>query len=301
MSNWLERRFPHRSCTHSFFASIVVAAIAYGVSFLAGGKFLNLAHAITTGYFFGWFIDLFTKSGIEIFWPARERYVCPGNRKFRLKSGGSAEYMVMIASLAIALIIFNVNANGGVINQFNRLMATSAGVTEIYNQSGSTHVIFAHIKGVRSGDRFPVDGDFRIVEVKGQDFIVQSPSGEIYKVGTDASAQIVADQITADVKAAAITNLEPLIIDDEPLPSVLNKFNRAGSTVFLTGQLTIDDPEGVTYIPDPYQFPIINVSKESLTLDVAPLPTVLKYFHDQYITGKLQLRIINEATTTGNT
>ncbi|MBR8832972.1 MAG: metal-dependent hydrolase [Stigonema ocellatum SAG 48.90 = DSM 106950] len=309
VSHWLERRFPHRSCTHSLFASGVVAVVTYSIVFLLEGRFLLLAHAFNIGFFFGWLLDMFSKSGVEMFWPSTERYVCPGNRKFRLKTGSPAESIVFIMLTVLAITVFNINDSGGMMKQFNRLMATPTGVMEIYNQSGSTHVIFVHIKGVRSGDRSPIDGDFRIVEAKGQDFIVQSTSGEIYKVGTDAEAQIIADQITADVKGTAITNLEQLTIDDEALPSVLDKFKRPGSTVFLTGQLTIDDAQGVNYTSDPYQFPIIKVSKASvgstnsgsITLEAAPLPTVLEYFHDQYITGQLQLRIINETLTTGNT
>lgn len=39
VSHWLERRFPHRSCTHSLFASGVVATVTYGSVFLFGGNF----------------------------------------------------------------------------------------------------------------------------------------------------------------------------------------------------------------------------------------------------------------------
>jgi inner membrane protein len=88
MSNWLERRFPHRSCTHSLVASSAYATVVYVVSvFVFQGKFLEFAHAITIGYFFGWFIDAFSKSGVEMFWPSPVRCVCPGNRNFRLATG----------------------------------------------------------------------------------------------------------------------------------------------------------------------------------------------------------------------
>ncbi|MDF5723702.1 MAG: metal-dependent hydrolase [Rhizonema sp. PD37] len=302
VSHWLERRFPHRSCTHSLFASGVIATVAYGTVLLSGGQFWQIAHAINIGYIFGWFIDTFTKSGVEIFWPSPVRCVCPGNRKFRLGSGSSAEYGLLIIVIALAIASFNINANGGLMTHFNRLIGSPTGVTEIYNKFGSTHLITAHIEGVRNINREPVSLDFTIIEARGQDFIVQSADGKIYKTGLDSSAQIIAEHITADVKKLAITNIEPLNLDDDPLgPTLLKKFNRPGAMVFITGQISIDDPEGVRYIAEPYQFPFIKLSASSLTLEVAPLSTVLTYFREQYATGQLQMRVIHEATTTGNT
>ncbi len=297
MSHYLERRFPHRSCTHSLFASGVVATVSYGIVFLFGGQFWQLPHAINIGYFFGWFIDASTKSGVEMFWPSTVRCVCPGNQKFRLKSGGSAEYGLLVVLLVLAIFIFNINASGGLMTNFNRLIASPAGVTEIYNKSSSTHLIKTHIEGVHSINREPISLDFTIIEARGQDFIVQSSDGKIYRTGIDPSAQIIAEHITADVDRLAITNVEPLSLDDEELGATLKKFNRPGAMVFVTGQISIDDPEEVRYIADPYQFPFIKLSASSLTLDVAPLSTVLTYFSEQDATGQLQMRVIIKQLT----
>jgi inner membrane protein len=57
---------PHRSCTHSLVASAVVAAVAYGVVLGVSDRFLNLAHAVSIGYFFGWFADCFTRGGVDV-------------------------------------------------------------------------------------------------------------------------------------------------------------------------------------------------------------------------------------------
>ena len=92
-----------------------------------------------------------------------------------------------------------------------------------------------------------------------------------------------------------------MTLDDDHLASVLAKYSHPGAMVFLSGQLSIDDAEGVEYTPDPYQLPFIKLSASSLTLEAAPLSTVLKYFRDQYATGQLQVRIINgQATTTAS-
>lgn len=149
VSTFFESRMPHRSCTHSLVASGVVAVVGYGAA-LFNPQFINLVHAISIGYTFGWFADVFTRGGVEMFWPSPVRCVCPGNRDLRLRTGSNAEYFVLVILIAIALVTFNINNSGGLLTQFNRLIAAPSGVQKIYNESGSTHLIKANINPVLS-------------------------------------------------------------------------------------------------------------------------------------------------------
>jgi len=299
VSTYFERRFPHRSCTHSLLATGVVAIAGYSLSLVLGEKILSYTTALSVGYFFGWFADVFTRSGVEMFYPSPVRCVCPGNRKFRLRTGSNAEYGILALLVAIAFFAFNINSKGGILTQFNRLIASPSGVEHLYNESGSTHLITAHIKGVQSSDRSKVRGDFLIVQAHGQGFIVQSPSGQIYKAGTEPDAQIITEEITADIGASAISNIESVVLDEEELGEKLSKFNRAGAMVFVTGQVSVDDPESIRIIQDPRSFPTIRVSSTgNINLEAAPLATVQQVLGDQFATGQLQIRSINVSQTT---
>jgi inner membrane protein len=86
ISRFFESRMPHRSCTHSLVASGAIAIMGYTAA-LFNPNLLNLAHALSVGYFFGWFADIFTRGGVEMFWPSPVRCVCPGNRNLRLRTG----------------------------------------------------------------------------------------------------------------------------------------------------------------------------------------------------------------------
>lgn len=225
VSSFFETRMPHRSCTHSLVASAVVAAVGYGVA-LFNPSFLNLVHALSISYFFGWFADVFTRrGGVEMFWPSSVRCVCPGNRNLRLRTGSNVEYFVLVVLVAIALAVFNINNSGGLFTQFNRLIASPSGVQHIYNESGSTHLIKANIKGVRTSDRSKVNGQYLIIQVQGTGFLVQSDDGRIYKASTEPDAQIFLEEITADVGKPAITNIEALTLEDEPIGSAIAQFN----------------------------------------------------------------------------
>ncbi len=291
VARWFEKRFPHRSCTHSLVASGVMALFSYPAAIYFSLP-LELIHALNIGFSFGWFADAFTRNGVEIFWPSPIRCVCPGNRNFRLKTGSQVEYGVLVFLVAIALMIFNINASGGLLTQFNRLMASTNGVEQIYNKHGSNHLMIAHIKGVRSSDRTPISGDFYIIQQQGTGFLVQSKTGEIYKAGSDPDSQILTNKITADPGPIATTTIEPLTLNEEPIGQFLVPFNRAGAMVYISGQLTIDDPESLQLTTDPYQFPTIRTTANSITLESAPLGMVYQALGEQFATGSLSIRSI---------
>jgi inner membrane protein len=292
VSTFFETRMPHRSCTHSLVASGAIAIVGYG-AVLLNPSFINLVHALNIGYFFGWFADVFTRGGVEMFWPSPVRCVCPGNRDLRLRTGSNAEYFVLVLLIAIALFTFNINNSGGLLTQFNRLIAAPSGVQKIYNESGSTHLIKANIKGVRTTDRSRVVGQFLIIQAQGTGFLVQSDDNRIYKASTEPDAQIFLEEITADVGRPAITNIEAIFLEDEPIGAALEKFNRTGAMVFISGQLSFDTLDGVTLPRDPYQFPYIRASDSTVTLEAARLTIVQSKLGEEFATGQLQVRIIN--------
>lgn len=300
VARWFERRFPHRSCTHSLVASGVVALATYSTALYFSFP-LELIHALNIGFGFGWFSDAFTRNGVEMFWPSPVRCVCPGNRNLRLKTGSQVEYGVLVALVAVALVVFNINASGGLLTKFNRFVASTTGVEQLYNEKGSQHLMVAHIKGVRASDRTPISGDFWIIQQHGSGFIVQAKTGEIYKAGKDSDAQIIIEKITADPGLAATTTIESLQLNEESVAQAIAPFNRSGAMVFISGQLSVDDPEGLRVTPDPYQFLYIRVAASSVTLESAPLALVYQLLGEQFAIGQLSIRSIyvNAQTSPG--
>ena len=295
VSTFFETRMPHRSCTHSLVASGAISIVGYGFA-LFNPSFINLIHALTIGYTFGWFADVFTRGGVEMFWPSPVRCVCPGNRNLRLRTGSNAEYFVLVVLIAIALAVFNINNSGGVLTQFNRLIASPSGVQHIFNESGSTHLIKANIKGVRTSDRSKVNGQYLIIQALGTGFLVQGDDGRIYKASSETDAQIYLEEITADVGKPAITNIEALTLEDEPIGQAIAKFNRTGAMVFISGQLSFDTLDGVKLPRDPYQFSYIRATDTSITLEAAPLAIVQSKLGEEFATGQLQVRVINTSS-----
>ena len=301
VSTFFEKRMPHRGFTHSLLASGIVSGFSYGMAFLFP-HFANLFFALNIGYFFGWFADCFSRAGVQMFYPSKVKCVCPGNRNIRLKTGSDAEYAVLLVLVATALGTFNINNSGGLLTHFNRLIASPVGVQQIYNEKGSTHLIKANIKGVRTSDRAPVRGDYTIIQMQGSGFLLLSDDGKIYKASTETDAQIYLEAVTANVGQAAITNIETLTLDDEPIEQALSPFKRAGAIVFVTGELAVSDFDTTILKSDPYQFPVIKATTTSITLEAAPLSIVITNLGEEFATGQLQIRIINatQALTNSN-
>ncbi|MTJ29037.1 metal-dependent hydrolase [Aphanizomenon sp. UHCC 0183] len=292
ISGYFQETMPHRSMTHSIVASAVVAIASYGTAVFIP-QFIPIASALTIGYTFGWFADCFTRGGVEMFWPSSVRCVCPGNRNLRLKTGSNAEYFVLCILVAIALSAFSINSKGGILTQFNRLIASTSGVQGVYNSSGSTHKIVANIKGVRAGDRSKVDGQFQIIQPNGTGFIVLEPNtNKLYKAATDPDSQIVIEQITADVSTPAITTIESVFVEDQVVGEAISKFNRTNTNVFVTGDLSVEDFDTSVLPRDPYQFKFIDASPSSIKLEAAPLKVVMKFLGDEFASGSLQVRSI---------
>jgi len=292
ISGYFQETMPHRSMTHSIVASAVVAIASYGTAIFIP-QFIPIASALTIGYTFGWFADCFTRGGVEMFWPSPVRCVCPGNRNLRLKTGSNAEYFILCILIAIALSAFSINSKGGILTQFNRLIASTSGVQGVYNSSGSTHKIVANIKGVRAGDRSKVDGQFQIIQPNGTGFIVLEPkTNKLYKAATDPDSQIVIEQITADVSTPAITTIESVFVEDQVVGEAIAKFNRTNTSVFITGDLSVEDFDTSILPRDPYQFKFIDASPSNIKLEAAPLKTVMKFLGDEFASGSLQVRSI---------
>jgi inner membrane protein len=288
VSRFLEQRFSHRSATHSIVASGLLAVVSYGLA-LRFPIAIDFVHALNIGYFFGWFLDCFTKSGVEMFYPLPVRCVCPGNRNLRFSTASPQEYWLIAILAAIAIWVFQINSHGGLMSEFNRMIAAPSGVEELYNEKGGTNLIIAHVEGVYASDRTPVKADYPIIATNGQGFLLLGENGEIYKAGADPDSNIIPKRITGEVKNPAVVQVEMVSFVDEDLGKLASF---ADKQAYLTGAVSVDDPESVIISPHPREWNAIALSGSTVTLKNAPIAQVIQALNDQYITGSINVRMI---------
>ncbi|HZN11509.1 MAG TPA: metal-dependent hydrolase, partial [Blastocatellia bacterium] len=115
----IERRFPHRTVTHSLLATVTFAALCSPVYLYSPQAW----KAALWGYFCGWFADAFTKSGVAAFYPlSAARLVIPANPRLRLSSGSRAERGVAVVFLCLLGSAVHLNTKGGLVRALGSWM-----------------------------------------------------------------------------------------------------------------------------------------------------------------------------------
>jgi inner membrane protein len=219
LSSWLETRTVHRGITHSFFATGIVTLATYPLAVLG---YAHLWQALILGYFWGWFADVFTKSGVEAFYPSRGRLIIPRNPHLRLGTGSRAEWFLLMVLVTIAVISININSAGGIIRSFNQTLGLPSGAVEAAREDASRYLLTAHIKGRNAITEMPVDGAYEVIEpLTASDLLVKDSSGVVYRVGQSQESQIVPSQIRVERGKAITTKVSNLILEDEDIYTAL--------------------------------------------------------------------------------
>lgn len=99
-STRLEKRYGHRTITHSFLAMLVLATLLYPL--LHYDKALYF-WCVVGGYWSHLWIDMFNLRGVDLFWPSPIRVVMPGKEQYRMQVGSKSE-MILMTGLMVAVL-----------------------------------------------------------------------------------------------------------------------------------------------------------------------------------------------------
>lgn len=285
ISRWIEKRYPHRSLTHSFLATGAIALLSFPLSQL-GWKYwatLPLAHLITC------FADTFTKQGVQLFFPAPAWCVCGSNPNKRLTTGGTGEYWVLVAAMALLVIGLNITSTGGLELKVTQILGLKEGTQRVYNQSAGNNHVWVQIEGARASDRTPINKKFFVLGQSGANYVVMDQEG-IYKTGK----QIVATKTSIQIGDKASTITQQFNFDDESPFSILQQLQlqHPNSLIVLSGQFKVDMPEEIKLLNDVNKFTTAKLAGDTMTLELAPLETTINQLKKQYVIGSITAKII---------
>jgi inner membrane protein len=242
-SRFLEKRFPHRSVTHSFMATAILGVMALPVSLVGIPFYL----ALLSGYFWGWFGDVFTKSGVCAFYPSQVRAVCPGNPRMRLATNSPMEWFLLVLLVLLAIGSINLNSSGGILRGFNQMLGFPEGAVEITNNEGHQYLLTAEIQGRNRTTSQPVVGAYEIIKsLTRSDLLVRDSTGLLYRVGSTQDCQIQANQIRVSRGQRIRATVQQFTLQETAVDSL--NFPKTTRT-FITGTLTIPDAEDLV-VPD---------------------------------------------------
>lgn len=282
ISNWIENRFPHRSVTHCFLATCAIAFLSAPLYFYFDWKTwlcLPLGHLLSC------FSDVFTKQGVQFFWPHPAWCISVSNPNKRLQTGGTGEYWVLAVAMLALVAAINLSSTGGPTALVGTTLGLRTNATETYQKNAATNHVYAQVTGTFSSDSSSADGKYFKVAGEGSEFVLMDKKGALFKTGTN----IIISRLTSEVGKPAFSSVQTLNFDEEefavaPVPNAL---------AFLTGTLTVDEPQSIKIAANPKQLEIAKVIGDKITFNYCPLETAIKLLSGQYITGSLEAKIFS--------
>lgn len=289
ISRWIEKRYPHRSITHSLIFTAALGLISFG--FWWRYQFdVKLAIALPLGHIVACFSDTFTKAGVQLFWPSPLWCVFGLNPKRRLTTGGTGEYWVLVGAVAAIAINFGL-INGGGLGQFTaESLGLRSGLLENFQQNANSKEVFALVEGTFLADSSSASGRYFILSQAGNEFILLNQSG-IYQTGV--GAQITATRINTELGQPSLRQILPLTFSEEEiLPKLVSiAQSHPKALILITGQLTIDSPEEVSIFPKPGQLETAKLMGNQVIFNYCPLSQILDKLSLQFGSGNLELKI----------
>ena len=293
LSSYLEKRFAHRSITHSFLALSIFAVVIFPVTFFGYQYWWGMV----SGYFWGFFGDVFTKSGVALFYPSKVRAICPANPRLRLATGSSAEWFVLFFLVIFAILSIHINSAGGIVRSFNQVLGLPSGAIETVNEDASRYLLKAHIKGRNAITQEPINKSYSIIQPLNQnDLLVKDELGTTYRVGNSQESQIVAVIMKIERVAPITTTVTNIFLDDEDLYEKIAALPQ--ERTYLSGTLTIFDADGLIIPTHIDRYDTITLQPGSdiaiARLIAASPGEVLRLLGDYYGSGNLVVRIVEK-------
>jgi inner membrane protein len=201
----IERRYGHRTITHSFigwaissviFAFLVLFGIfifGFVLKFEIGGLDLwpRWIAAFSISYMSHLLLDMLNPRGSQMFWPNPGRDVMPRNPKFRPESGSRVEILIFIILFALMLLAFPISKYG-IASSLRWLLATPGSAIQEF-KSIKTHT-YVEFKGYFTETKDPVEGTGEILDVDKQRLIVLYKD-KLYTLSDELAADITASHV----------------------------------------------------------------------------------------------------------
>jgi inner membrane protein len=254
LTNFLEQRFPHRSLTHSFMATGLVAALAAPLLWINWRLFL----AVVLGYFMGWFADAFTKSGVEAFYPNPARLVIPGNPRARLETRSPAEYWVLATAIFLTTVSINLTSAGGLSETVALTFFNDSGTAaDMFHKHGASQRIFVEVEGMNTYTRQAVNGTYEVLEASANDVVAEDRStGKLYKIGNASDVQIRPTRVKAKLGAPVSITVQNLNLQEMGVEEWLVSVPQ---NAYVSGSLLLDDVDEVPLAQNLETYPTIQL------------------------------------------
>lgn len=280
ISTYLERKFGHRTITHSLlgwliasilfipllFIGIWLLGFVYNLEFVIWDLAPRWLSAFSIGYASHLVLDMFNKRGSQLFWPDKSRDVIPKDPKYRSNSGARSEIFVFLFLVFLVFLALPISKYG-ISSTIRWLLATPGSAIQEFKQS-KVHS-YAEFKGVFKDTRQPIEGKAEILDVDNKRLVVLY-KGNIYTLSDELASDINASNVRVAYtkRPVKITNYE---FKDKDIGYLYTKIP-TGSLV--SGTIQLPDNMEVTISQFPGSYKSVRQKGNELYLNFADKKTI---------------------------
>src|SRR3990170_1188215 len=194
LSRLLERRFGHRTLTHSFLGLALFTLPLLPLGLLDP----QWPVAFALGYLSHLLIDCANKSGTPLFYPSQLRAVLPRSEEFRIAVGSGQETVLLVLLLVVLAVLLPLHQMGFTRALHALTQTTTAAISDYRGWQGRWEV-WAEVEGIFQISQRRVRQRYRILGIaSATTLIVLDPAtGRIHTVGAGKEANLYPYRIRA--------------------------------------------------------------------------------------------------------
>ena len=270
LSKFLERRFGHRTFTHSLLGWAIAGLVFLPIFFwrreVYGGFLIGyVSHII---------LDCVNKTGVGIFFPLEVRGVVPGRDDLRIQVRSTAEFILMgifLTLLAVNVYIYSV---GGVTKYLHRLFGIPKTAVVDYLDWAPEYRVFAKVNlvDVKTNQRFR--GTVPVIGNLGTSILLVRIEDVTYAVGTGLLSNWYSRRVVC-YRGSPVTILTQIIKMDDRMLGEVEDYIDPKQENYLFGTLALRESVYVPKMVNAYE--TIKARGRKLELDFATLEEVKRY------------------------
>lgn len=255
----IERRWGHRTITHSLLALTAVGLVLLPLCLLCKTAYAGLL----IGYTSHLLADCATKTGAPLCYPHRARYVLPASDRFRIHSGSTGEVLLFAVLLLLLVLVFPLSREGGVWKAL-RDWAGTQGMAYREYRNATTQTLL-DFKGQWRHSRQPVEGRAPVLEATQSRFLLLW-QGQVLEYGEQGDILPERSRVQATGQPIQV---DTLYVQSQVYPQVVAQIP---SGALVSGQLESAVPFALQAILPTTQHQPVQLHGQALVLSFAPRP-----------------------------
>ncbi len=233
LSSWLERRFGHRTLTHSLPFLLALALALYPLYRTSPGAYF----AFLWGYLSHLLLDTLNTNGVPLLWPWRVQFWLFASRDLRIPYGSPQEATLALFLALAGFALWPVSARG-FDTAFRHLVASPETAVVDYLKWRDHRAVYVELSGFNRETQEDITGRFRVVEALGRTgVLIEDELGRTLAVSR--YGQVVAYRVRAFPGEPATVRVYRLDLGGRLLGDLLAALPRQARRVWITGELEL--------------------------------------------------------------